>query len=122
MKNAEIIAVGSELLGVQRLDTNSLWLTERLNQLGVEMVQKCVGGGDRSRLPSELKMALERTGVVILSGGLGPTEDDITRDAVAAALGRSLEFSDAVCAGIEERFRKFGRKMAEINKRQAYVI
>ena len=122
MQNAEIIAVGSELLGVQRLDTNSLWLTDRLNQLGVEVVQKCVVGDDRARLTAELKLALERTGVVILSGGLGPTEDDVTRDAVAAALGRELVFSQAVCDGIEERFRKFGRKMADINKRQAYVI
>jgi len=122
MRNVEIIAVGSELLGVQRLDTNSLWLTDRLNRMGVEVVQKCVVGDDRARLTAELKMALERTGVVILSGGLGPTEDDVTRDAVAAALGRELVFSQAVCDGIEERFRRFGRKMAEINRRQAYVI
>lgn len=122
MQNVEIIAVGSELLGVQRLDTNSLWLTDRFNQLGVEVVQKCVVGDDRARLTAELKMALERTGVVILSGGLGPTEDDVTRDAVAAAVGRELVFSQAVCDAIEERFRKFGRKMAEINKRQAYVL
>jgi nicotinamide-nucleotide amidase len=122
MRNAEIIAVGSELLGVQRLDTNSLWLTDKLNQMGVEVVQKCVVGDDRARLTAEIRIALERTGTVILSGGLGPTEDDLTRDAVAAALGRELLFSQAVCDGIEERFRKFGRKMAEINKRQAYVV
>jgi nicotinamide-nucleotide amidase len=122
MRNVEIIAVGSELLGVQRVDTNSLWLTDRLNQLGVEVVQKCVVGDDRARLTAELKLALERTGTVILSGGLGPTEDDVTRDAVAAAVGRKLVFSQAVCDGIEERFRRFGRQMAEINKRQAYVI
>ena len=122
MRNAEIIAVGSELLGVQRIDTNSLWLTDKLNQMGVEVVQKCVVGDDRARLTAELKMALERTGIVILSGGLGPTEDDVTRDAVAAAVGRELVFDQAVCDGIEARFARFGRKMAEINKRQAYVI
>ena len=122
MRNAEIIAVGSELLGVQRVDTNSLWLTDRLNQMGVEVAQKCVVGDDRARLTAELKLALERTGVVLLSGGLGPTEDDVTRDAVAAAVGRSLVFSQEVCDGIEARFARFGRTMAEINKRQAYVI
>ena len=122
IKNAEIIAIGSELLGVQRIDTNSLWLTDKLNQMGVEVVQKCVVGDDRARLTAELKMALERSGVVFLSGGLGPTEDDVTRDAVAAAVGRELVFSQAVCDGIEARFARFGRKMAEINMRQAYVI
>ena len=122
MRNAEIIAVGSEMLGVQRVDTNSLWLTDKLNQMGVEVVQKSVVGDDRARLTAELKLALERTGIVILSGGLGPTEDDVTRDAVSAAVGRPLVFSQAVCDGIEARFARFGRKMAEINKRQAYVI
>ena len=122
LRNAEIIAVGSELLGVQRVDTNSLWLTDKLNQMGVEVVQKCVVGDDRGRLTAEIKMALERTGVVVLSGGLGPTEDDLTRDAVAVAVGRPLVFSQEVCDGIEARFARFGRKMAEINKRQAYVI
>ena len=122
MRNAEIIAIGSELLGVQRLDTNSLWLTEKLNQMGVEVVQKCVVGDDRGRLTAEIQKALERTGVVILSGGLGPTEDDVTRDAVAAAVGRELVWNQGVCDAIEERFRRFGRKMADINKRQAYVI
>lgn len=121
-RDAEIIAVGSEMLGTERVDTNSLWLTDKLNQMGVEVVQKCVVGDDRGRLTAEIKMALERTSVVILSGGLGPTEDDLTRDAVAAAVGRELVFSQEVCDAIEARFARFGRKMAEINKRQAYVI
>jgi nicotinamide-nucleotide amidase len=122
LRNAEIIAVGSELLGVSRLDTNSLWLTDQLNRLGVEVAQKCVVGDDRERLTAEVKLALERTGIVLLSGGLGPTEDDITRDAVAAALGRDLKFSVEICDALEVRFHRFGRKMVEINKRQAYVI
>ena len=122
LRNAEIIAVGSELLGVQRVDTNSLWLTDQLNQLGVEVVQKCVVGDERERLTAEIKTALERTGIVLLSGGLGPTEDDVTRDAVAAALGCELKFSQEICDALEARFARFGRKMAEINKRQAYVI
>lgn len=122
MPDAEILAVGSELLGTQRVDTNSLYLTGKLNVLGVEVVQKCVVGDDRARLANEIASALRRTEIVILSGGLGPTEDDITRDAVAAALGRT-QYQDATAlAAIEERFRRNNRKMAEINKRQAMVI
>src|SRR5450432_4690025 len=104
MLNAEIIAVGSELLGVQRLDTNSLWMTDQLNQLGVEVVQKCVVGDDRDRLTAELKNALARTGMVFLSGGLGPTEDDVTRDAVAQAIDRKLIFHPDIADALEQRF------------------
>jgi nicotinamide-nucleotide amidase len=120
--DAEIIAIGSELLGPQKLDTNSLFLTEKLNALGVEVAQKCVIGDSRERLTNEVKAAIARSQIIILSGGLGPTEDDVTRDAVAAAVGRGLVFSEDICNWLEERFRKFGRKMAEINKRQAYLI
>lgn len=119
---AEIIAIGSEMLGVSRLDTNSLYLTERLNALGVEVKQKCVVGDDRARLVNEIAAAWKRSGIVILSGGLGPTEDDLTREAAAEALGIGLHFDQQVCDGIAERFRKFGRTMAEINKKQAWVL
>ena len=122
MPDAEIIAIGSELLGAEKLDTNSLFLTARLNDLGVEVAQKCVVGDSRERLTSEIKAALGRSQVIILTGGLGPTEDDVTRDAAAGALGRPLVFSQEICDWLEERFKKFNRKMAEINKRQAYVI
>ncbi|BDC49436.1 putative competence-damage inducible protein [Bryobacterales bacterium F-183] len=122
MPDAEILAVGSELLGTQRLDTNSLYLTGKLNVLGVEVVQKCVVGDDRARLANEIAAALKRTEIVILSGGLGPTEDDVTRDAVAAALGRTQYQNADALAAIEERFKRLNRKMAEINKRQAMVI
>ncbi|MEO8659218.1 MAG: competence/damage-inducible protein A [Bryobacteraceae bacterium] len=120
--NAEIVAVGSELLTPQRMDTNSLWLTEQLNMLGVEVTLKCVVGDDRPRLTAAISAALARTPIVIVTGGLGPTEDDVTRDAVAASLGRPLVFSQEIADGIAERFRKFGRKMAEINLRQAYLV
>ncbi len=122
MPDAEIIAVGSELLGASKLDTNSLFLTEKLNALGVEVAQKCIVGDSRARLTSEIRFAIERSRIVILTGGLGPTEDDVTRDAAAAAMGRKLHFDQSICDWLEERFKKFGRKMAEINKRQAYVI
>jgi len=120
--DAEIIAVGSELLTPERLDTNSLYLTEQLNALGVEVVAKMVVGDDVMRLAEAVRGALARSALVILSGGLGPTEDDVTREAVAQALGRELSFRSEICEDIERRFQHMGRKMAEINKRQAYVI
>src|ERR1700679_4372562 len=109
MPDAEIIAVGSEWLTPQRLDTNSLYLTDQLNALGVEVVRKTVVGDDRERLTDSILGAAARSQIVVLTGGLGPTEDDLTRDAVASALGRTLEFSQPLCDGIEERFRRFGR-------------
>ena len=120
--NAEIIAVGSELLTPQRIDTNSLWLTDQLNALGVEVTSKTIVGDHRERLAETVRAACARSDIVILTGGLGPTEDDVTRDAVAAALGRTQVFHQDICDGIEQRFRRFNRAMAEINKRQAFVI
>src|ERR1700726_4955660 len=111
MASAEIIAVGSELLTPAKIDTNSLWLTGQLNDLGVEVVRKSVVGDDRERLTAAIRGALECAEIVILCGGLGPTEDDLTRDAAAAALGRELIFSQEICDIIEERFRRFNRKM-----------
>jgi nicotinamide-nucleotide amidase len=122
MPDAEIIAVGSELLTPQRLDTNSLYLTDQLNALGVEVVRKTVVGDERQRLTDSILGAAARSKIVVLTGGLGPTEDDLTREAVAGALGRGLNFRQDICDRIEERLRAFGRKIAEINRRQAYVI
>jgi len=122
MVDAEIIAVGSEMLSAQRIDTNSFFLADQLNTMGVEVVRKQIVGDDRARLTDAVRDALSHASVVILTGGLGPTEDDVTRDAVAAALGRKMEFRQDICDEIEERFRRRGRKMAEINKRQAFVI
>jgi nicotinamide-nucleotide amidase len=122
MLDAEIIAVGSEMLTSQRIDTNSLFLTDQLNILGIEVRRKLVIGDDRALLTGAVRHALNHAGVVILTGGLGPTEDDVTREAVAAALGRELVHNPEVCAEIEERFRRRGRRMAENNKRQALVI
>ena len=122
MPDAEIIAIGSELLTPQRLDTNSLYLTDQLNALGVEVVRKTVVGDERERLADTIRGAMARSQILVLTGGLGPTEDDLTRDAVASVLGRTLEFSQPICDQIEERFRRFGRKMVEINRRQAYLV
>ena len=120
--NAEIIAIGSELLTSSRVDTNSLWLTGQLNALGVEVTQKTIVGDDRERLAAAIRAALGRAQILILTGGLGPTEDDVTRDAVAQALSRSLVYSEEIYRWIETRFLRFGRKMAAINKRQAYLV
>lgn len=120
--NAEIIAVGSEMLTPVRVDTNSLYLTAELNNLGIEVVVKSVIGDDRDRLADAIRRAVDRHEVLIVSGGLGPTEDDVTRDAVAQALGRKLIFHPEIAGALEERFRAAKRKMAEINKRQAYVV
>jgi nicotinamide-nucleotide amidase len=121
--NAEIIAVGSELLTPQRVDTNSLFLTQELNRLGVEVTTKYVVGDDRERLAETIRRAAARSEFVLISGGLGPTEDDVTRDAVAAAVDRRLVFHPSISDGIEQRFRQFlNRPMPEINKRQAFVI
>lgn len=122
MPDAEIIAIGSELLTPDKVDTNSLFLTGELNLLGVEVVKKSIVGDDRARLTEAIQDALRAAPLVILTGGLGPTEDDVTRDAVAAAMGREFIFNQAICDGIAERFRSFNRTMAENNKRQAYVV
>ena len=92
MPDAEIIAVGSEMLTPQRIDTNSLYLTDQLNALGVEVRRKLIVGDDRALLAVAVRQALEHAAIVILTGGLGPTEDDVTREAVADALGRPLVF------------------------------
>ena len=122
MLTAEIIAIGSELLTPDRTDTNSLWLTERLNGIGIEVKLKTIVGDDDARLEEAIKDALRRSRVVITTGGLGPTEDDITRKIAARALGRRLLFNEKVLSVISEKFERMGRGMPEINSRQAMVI
>src|SRR3984893_14593035 len=118
---AEIIAVGSELLTPDRLDTNSLFLTDELNKLGIEVVRKTVVGDKREDLSSAFAEALRRVELVISCGGLGPTADDLTRETVAELLGRRLQRDDRILHAIEARFRSFRREMPEINARQAMV-
>jgi len=119
---AEIIAIGSELLAPDRTDTNSLWLTEQLNRLGIEVKLKTIVGDDDARLEEAIKDATRRTKVVITTGGLGPTEDDITRKVTARALGRRLLLDEDLLAEIRQRFQSFGVAMPERNSRQAMVI
>lgn len=119
---AEIIAIGSELLAPDRSDTNSLWLTEKLNLLGIEVKLKTIVGDDDARLEETIKDATRRSKVVITTGGLGPTEDDITRKITARALGKRLLLDEAVLDEIKRRFQGFGVAMPERNSRQAMVI
>ena len=118
---AEIIAVGSELLTPDRLDTNSLYLTSRLNRLGIEVLRKTVVGDQFAALREAFRDAMDRAELVISSGGLGPTEDDLTREAVADLLGRRLESNAQVMSRIAARLRLFGRPVSEKNARQAMV-
>jgi len=120
--NAEIIAVGSEMLTPYRMDTNSLYLTEQLNLLGVEVVFKSVVGDDRRRLVAAAQHGLFRSDILIFSGGLGPTEDDLTREAVGEALGVELRRDPEILAHIEQRFATRGWKMSPNNARQADVL
>lgn len=118
---AAIVAVGSELLTPTRTDTNSLVITEVLNDLGIDVVFKSIVGDDRGELRAQFLHALSRTELVVLTGGLGPTDDDLTREVVAAALGLSLIEHPTVLAEIEQRFARRGWKMPEVNRRQAQV-
>jgi nicotinamide-nucleotide amidase len=122
MLNAEIIAIGSEMLTPFRLDTNSLWLTERLNSMGVEVKLKTVVGDDEGRLEETVRDAMKRSEIVIATGGLGPTEDDITRKIFARVLKRQLILEDAILEKIRARFARRNMPMPEINSRQALVI
>ncbi len=122
MLSAEIIAIGSELLTPEKTDTNSLWLTGQLNDIGIDVKLKTIVGDDGARLEETVRDAMRRSDIVITTGGLGPTEDDITRKFTAKALGRELVYHDDIEQHLRERFRKWGREMPEINKRQAYII
>lgn len=122
MLSAEIIAIGSELLTPTKTDTNSLWLTGKLNEIGIEVKLKTVVGDDQRRLEETIRDAMKRSDIVVSTGGLGPTEDDITRTVSARAIGRELVYHDHLETDLRERFAKWGREMPEINKRQAFVI
>lgn len=120
--NAEIIAIGSEMLTPHRQDTNSLFLTQHLNDLGVTVAFKTIVGDSFEHLTSAISLALRRADIVLLSGGLGPTEDDLTREAAARALHLRLRRSETILEGLRERFRKRGYEMSDNNARQADVL
>lgn len=118
---ARIIAVGSELLTSSRVDTNSLHITERLNAIGIAVSAKLVVGDDRGQIEAAIRDSLAHADLVIVTGGLGPTDDDLTRDAAATVFGLGLDEDTAIVEQIRQRFSARGLEMPEINRRQAMV-
>lgn len=119
---AAILAVGSELLSTERLDTNSLALTALLESFGVDLIGKSVIGDDEELIARELEIRLSEADLVLVTGGLGPTADDRTRAATARAVGRNLSVDESVVDHIRQLFASFGRVMPEVNRRQGEVI
>lgn len=121
LRHAVIVAVGSELLSPDKLDTNSLFLTEKLNAHGVVVRYKLVVGDDENDLATAIRDAVSRTDLVVVTGGLGPTDDDVTRTAVAKAFGLALNEDTDVVSSIRTRFTSRGLEMPDLNRRQALV-
>ena len=119
--HAELVMIGTELLLGEIVDTNANKLAKMLRDIGLDLYYKTTVGDNEARITAVLNLALDRSDVVITSGGLGPTVDDMTRQAVANATGRRLVYSPELEAQIAARFRSFGRVMADNNKRQAYL-
>lgn len=118
---AAILAIGSELLTSGRIDSNSLFITSVLNDIGIEVQYKSVVGDDRAELAAHVRIALERADLLVTTGGLGPTDDDLTREAVSDVLGLPLDEHADVLARIQERFASRGLRMPDVNVRQARV-
>jgi nicotinamide-nucleotide amidase len=122
MLSAEIIAIGSELLTPRFKDTNSLYLTEQLNAIGIPVVMKTIVGDDEHYLEDAIRHSLARTPILITIGGLGPTEDDVTRKVVGRVLQRQLVLNDEILAKLQRRFKARGVEMPANNARQALVL
>ncbi len=118
--HSEIISIGAELLLGAIVDTNSAHIAQHLKSIGLDLLYTSAVGDNEARIAEVIRLALSRSTVVITTGGLGPTVDDVTREAVAQATGRALIFDEALLTQIEERFRRWGRAMTENNRRQAY--
>jgi nicotinamide-nucleotide amidase len=120
--NASIIAVGSEMLGPTRVDTNSLKITAALESFGVPVVRKSIVGDLLSDLVAEIRSAHDRSDLVIMTGGLGPTEDDLTREALVEALGLEMRVEQSIIDKLEARFAARGWKMPDVNRKQGNVF
>src|SRR6185436_12631510 len=116
-----IVAVGSEMLTPFRVDSNSLGITERLNDIGIDVRLKLVASDDVEELAELLRAAMVWADLIVSTGGLGPTEDDVTREALARVLQVPLEIDESIVARIRERFARRNLTMPDINKRQAMV-
>ena len=121
IKTAEIMAIGSELLTPNCMDTNSLFLTERLNSIGIEVELKTIVGDNEAYLEQLVRESIKRASLVISTGGLGPTEDDVTKKVFARVLKRQMVLDDQILDRIQARFRARGMTMPAINARQALV-
>ena len=118
---AEIVMIGTELLLGEIVDTNATMFAKALRDIGMDLLYKTTVGDNEDRIASVLNIALDRSDVILTSGGIGPTVDDMTRQCVAHATGRKLVYSKVLENQIASRFRNFGREMADNNKRQAYI-
>ncbi len=121
VRRAEIVAIGSEMLTPTKTDTNSLFITGALNEIGIDVAAKAVVGDRIDDVMAIVRQALARVDLVVVTGGLGPTDDDVTRDAVARVLERTLVEDPAIVERIRARFQRRGWQMPEINRRQAMV-
>ena len=119
--HAEIVTTGSELLLGQLVDTNSAFIARTLRDIGLNLYYKTTVGDNEERMVEALRIAMARSDVIITTGGLGPTVDDVTRPAIACATGCELEFHPELLEQIEARFRSFGVPMSENNRRQAFI-
>jgi len=119
--DAEIITTGTEILLGEIVDTNAAWMARRLRDLGINLFYKTTVGDNLERITAVMRQALERSDLVLVTGGLGPTVDDMTRDAAALATDRDLVLHDACLASIEAIFARWGRKVHDNNRRQAYL-
>src|SRR5690554_5627592 len=118
--NAEILAVGTELLMGQIVNTNAQYISERLNSIGINVYFHSVVGDNPKRLESSIKLALERSDLVVITGGLGPTKDDITKEKVAEVFGKRMVLHEESLKRIKDYFVKLGREMTDNNAKQAY--
>jgi nicotinamide-nucleotide amidase len=121
LMNAEIITIGTELLLGETVDTNSAHIARALRDIGLDLYYQTTVGDNKERVAAVIMAALNRAEVVITTGGLGPTEDDVTREAVAAATGLELEFRADLFEQIQARYERWGTKMAPTNRQQAFV-
>src|SRR5574341_1449447 len=115
----EILTIGTELLLGQTVDTNASWISQRLAEAGIDVFFKTTVGDNRGRIEAALRLGMSRADAIIMTGGLGPTEDDLTREVLAAVLERPLRLDQAVLSHIEERFARRKIPMTENNRKQA---
>jgi competence/damage-inducible protein CinA-like protein len=121
MPSAEILTIGTELLLGEIVDTNTQYLARQLREAGIDLYYTSTVGDNEARIAEAVRQSLSRSQILLCTGGLGPTVDDVTREGVARALGLELEFTDELWKQVQERFARFGRTPTENNKRQAYL-